>query len=104
MKPALNLAALACTLRGCLNEKTVSFTEQDDDVVFDWLEPDKGQGLHRPRLHEFRLKKPSTIQEAFDAVVQAGIIEDNPEKREDFWWDYKHYETLPPRMLELECL
>ena len=36
--------------------------------------------------------------------MQEGIIEDSPENREYFWWDYKHYDTLPPRMLKTECL
>ena len=57
MKPALNLAALACTLRGFLNQRAVSFTERGDDIVFDWVEPYKSQGLHRPRLHELRLMR-----------------------------------------------
>jgi len=102
MTPALNLAALELTLRRWLNDREVSFEEQDGDVVFEQLELEKGPDLMRPRIRPYRFKRPRTIHEAFDAAVQAGIIEDSPEEREDFLSTYQHFATLPPPMLELE--
>jgi hypothetical protein len=104
MKPALNLATLASTLSGWLNDIQVTFNEQDGYLSFDQLELEKGPRLIRPRTREYRFKRPMTIQEAFHEAVQAGIIKNNPEDRKDFFWMYKHYETLPPRTLDLECL
>jgi hypothetical protein len=97
MKPALDLAALAQTWSDWLNGDDVSPEEQDGDVVFKHLKL-AASGLLQPRIHEHRFKKPATIQEAFHEAVQAGIIEDSPEEREDFLSRYQHYATLPPWM------
>jgi hypothetical protein len=94
MKPALDLAALASTLSGWLNENEVIFKEEDGYLSFDLLEIDKGPGLMRPRIRPYRFKRPMTIQEAYDEVVQAEIIKDSAEEREHFLWMYKYYLDL----------
>jgi hypothetical protein len=102
MKPVLNLAALELTLSGFLNEREMKLKEEDGYLSFDLVECDKGPRPTRPRICPYRFKRPTTIKETYDEVVQAGIIEDSPEERENFLWKYKHFATLPPPMLELE--
>jgi hypothetical protein len=97
MKPALDLDALAHTWSDWLNGDDVSPEEQDGDVVFKHLKL-ADSGLLQPRIHEHRFKKPATIQEAFHEAVQAEIIEDSPEERENFLSKYQYYATLPPGM------
>jgi hypothetical protein len=89
MSSALNLAALACTVRQWLNESHVDFEERANGIVLTCIELDHGSRLLRPQLREYPLKQPATIYEACDAFVQVGIVPDTREDREDFFASYQ---------------
>lgn len=52
----------------------------------------------RPRIREYRLTKPRAIREAFYWAVEAGFVENHREEWDEFLWQYKRNEGLPPHL------
>jgi hypothetical protein len=104
VRPALDLEALRLTLESWLEERVI-LEEQNGGVSVELLGPE-GPGTRpiKPHILKHWFPRPTTIEQVLHWAMEAGIIEDSPEDRKDFFWMYKHYETSPPRMLDLECL
>jgi hypothetical protein len=72
-----------------MNEEALTLKEQDGHLWFQQWEPESpGKGPVRPALHVQAFQIPRTIGQAYDYAVQAGIWDDSPEERQDFFRTY----------------